>query len=428
MIRIVTTETPYKAGETVKLSGWVHKQRYLSKVTFLLLRDRGGIIQCILEKEWLNFKVENESIVEIIGDVVESKKQKLGVEIHVRDIRVINKSQKEIPFEINQSELKAGMDHLLNHRTLSLRHEKNQAIFKIQSVLSQSFGDFFTSHGFTRIFTPKIVSQGAEGGANVFSLNYFGKNAHLAQSPQFYKQMMVASGFERVFEIGQVFRAEAHHSSRHLNEYVSLDVEIGFIDDVKEIMEWETDVLKYMISRVNDQCKRELEILDVKLPCITEIPCLTLYEAQEILSSQYQKASPEGDLDSEGEQLIGEYVREKYNSEFVFITNYPCETRPMYTMPSNDLGLTESYDLLYKGLEITSGGLRIHDYEMLLQSFSSKGLNPNDFASYIEMFKYGVPPHGGFAIGLERLTANMTGVGNIRGATAFPRDIERLIP
>lgn len=428
MIRIVTTETPYKVGETVKLSGWVHKQRYLSKVTFLLLRDRGGIIQCILEKEWLNFKVENESIVEIIGDVVESKKQKLGVEIHVRDIRVINKSQKEIPFEINQSELKAGMDHLLNHRTLSLRHEKNQAIFKIQSVLSQSFGDFFTSHGFTRIFTPKIVSQGAEGGANVFSLNYFGKNAHLAQSPQFYKQMMVASGFECVFEIGQVFRAEAHHSSRHLNEYVSLDVEIGFIDDVKEIMEWETTVLKYMISRVNDQCKRELEILDVKLPLITEIPGLTLYEAQGILSSQYQKASPEGDLDSEGERLIGEYVREKYNSEFVFITNYPCETRPMYTMPSNDSGLTESYDLLYKGLEITSGGLRINDYEMLLQSFSSKGLNPNDFASYIEMFKYGVPPHGGFAIGLERLTANMTGVGNIRGATAFPRDLERLIP
>ena len=428
MIRIVTTETPYKVEETVKLSGWVHKQRYLSKVTFLLLRDRGGIIQCILEKEWLNFRVENESIVEIIGDVVESKKQKLGVEIHVRNIRVINKCQKAIPFEINQSELKAGMDHLLNYRTISLRHEKNQAIFKIQSVLSQSFGDFFTSHGFTRIFTPKIVSQGAEGGANVFSLNYFGKNAHLAQSPQFYKQMMVASGFERVFEIGQVFRAEAHHSSRHLNEYVSLDVEIGFIDDVKEIMEWETDVLKYMISRVNDQCKRELEILDVKLPLITEIPGLTLYEAQEILSSQYQKASPEGDLDSEGERLIGEYVREKYNSEFVFITNYPCETRPMYTMPSNDSGLTESYDLLYKGLEITSGGLRIHDYEMLLQSFSGKGLNPNDFASYIEMFKYGVPPHGGFAIGLERLTANMTGVGNIRGATAFPRDLERLIP
>lgn len=428
MIRIVTTETPYKVGETVKLSGWVHKQRYLSKVTFLLLRDRGGIIQCILEKEWLNFKVENESIVEIIGEVVESKKQKLGVEVHVRDIRVINKSQKEIPFEINQSELKAGMDHLLNNRTLSLRHEKNQAIFKIQSVLSQSFGDFYTLHGFTRIFTPKIVSQGAEGGANVFSLNYFGKNAHLAQSPQFYKQMMVASGFERVFEIGQVFRAEAHHSSRHLNEYVSLDVEIGFIDDVKEIMEWETNVLKYMFSRVNDQCKRELEILDVKLPLITEIPSLNLYEAQEILSSQYQKASPEGDLDSEGERLIGEYVREKYNSEFVFITNYPCETRPMYTMPSNDSGLTESYDLLYKGLEITSGGLRIHDYEMLLQSFSSKGLNPNDFASYIEMFKYGVPPHGGFAIGLERLTANMTGVGNIRGATAFPRDLERLIP
>lgn len=426
--RVLTNETPNRIGETVTLSGWVHKIRYLSKITFLLLRDRKGIIQCILENEWLHFKVENESIVEIIGDVVESKKQKFGVEIHAKNIRIINKSQGDIPFEINQSEIKSGMDRVLNYRTLSLRHEKSQAIFNIQSVLSHSFGEFFTSHGFTRIFTPKIVSQGAEGGANVFTLDYFGKNAYLAQSPQFYKQMMVASGFERVFEIGQVFRAEEHHSSRHLNEYVSLDVEIGFVEDVHEIMNWETELLKYMFTNVNLQCKGELEKLGVKLPLITEIPKITLKEAQNILSNKYQKSSPEGDLNGEGEKLIGEYVKEKYNSEFVFITNYPSATRPMYTLPSKNSDLTESFDLLYKGMEITSGGLRIHKYEMLINSFSNKGLNPDDFTSYIETFKYGVPPHGGFAIGLERLTANLTGVANVREATAFPRDIQRLIP
>ncbi|MGE6257273.1 aspartate--tRNA(Asn) ligase [Heyndrickxia sporothermodurans] len=426
--RILTNETPNRVGETVTLSGWVHKIRYLSKITFLLLRDRKGIIQCILENEWLHFKVENESIVEIIGDVVESKKQKLGVEIHAKNIRVINKSQGDIPFEINQSEIKAGMDHVLNYRTLSLRHEKSQAVFNIQSVISHLFGEFFTSHGFTRIFTPKIVSQGAEGGANVFTLDYFGKNAYLAQSPQFYKQMMVASGFERVFEIGQVFRAEEHHSSRHLNEYVSLDVEIGFVEDVHEIMNWETELLKYMFTNVNLQCKDELEKLGVKLPLITEIPKITLKEAQNILWNKYQKSSPEGDLNGEGEKLIGEYVKEKYNSEFVFITNYPSATRPMYTLPSKNSDLTESFDLLYKGMEITSGGLRIHEYEMLINSFSNKGLNPDDFTSYIETFKYGVPPHGGFAIGLERLTANLIGVANVREATAFPRDIQRLIP
>ncbi|GIN85192.1 aspartate--tRNA(Asn) ligase [Heyndrickxia sporothermodurans] len=426
--RILTNETRNRVGETVKISGWVHKIRYLSKITFLLLRDRKGIIQCILENEWLHFKVENESIVEIIGDVVESKKQKLGVEIHAKNIRIINKSQGDIPFEINQSEIKAGMDHVLNYRTLSLRHEKSQAVFNIQSVISHLFGEFFTSHGFTRIFTPKIVSQGAEGGANVFTLDYFGKNAYLAQSPQFYKQMMVSSGFERVFEIGQVFRAEEHHSSRHLNEYVSLDVEIGFVEDVHEIMNWETELLKYMFTNVNLQCKDELEKLGVKLPLITEIPKITLKEAQNILWNKYQKSSPEGDLNGEGEKLIGEYMKEKYNSEFVFITNYPNATRPMYTLPSKNSDLTESFDLLYKGMEITSGGLRIHEFEMLINSFSNKGLNPDDFTSYIETFKYGVPPHGGFAIGLERLTANLIGVANVREATAFPRDIQRLIP
>ncbi|MGM9986252.1 MAG: aspartate--tRNA(Asn) ligase [Bacillaceae bacterium] len=429
LVRVLTNETPHKIGETVKIAGWVHKIRYQSKINFLLLRDRSGIIQCILENELLSFKVDNESIVEVIGIVVEAKKQSLGVEILIKNIRIINKITTKLPFEINKGELKSGLEHVLNHRTLSLRHEKSQGIFRIQSILAQSFGDFLSSHGFTRIFTPKIVSQGAEGGANVFTLDYFGKNAYLAQSPQFYKQMMVASGFERVFEIGPVFRAEQHNSSRHLNEYISLDVEIGFVEDVYELMNWETELLKYMISIVNEQCTHELKILNVTLPAITEIPKLTLQEAQNILWTVYKKDSPKGDLDSEGEKLIGKHVKETFNSEFVFITNYPKETRPMYTLPSgNNPKSTESFDLLYNGLEITSGGLRIHQFDMLLESFLNKGLNPDDFTAYIETFKFGVPPHGGFAIGLERLTANLIGVSNVREATAFPRDIQRLVP
>ncbi|AMR02573.1 MULTISPECIES: aspartate--tRNA(Asn) ligase [Bacillus] len=428
MKRSLTKECTKQSGKVVLLQGWVKKIRHLGNVSFLLLRDRTGVIQCVLENELAGYKVDVESIVHVIGEIVETSKTELGVEVLAHEVKVINGAE-PLPFEINKKKLQVGLDQLLNERVLSLRHERTAAIFKVKSTLVQSFSEVLIENDFTRIFTPKIVSQGAEGGANVFKLPYFQREAYLAQSPQFYKQMMVAGGLERVFEIAPVYRAEHHNSSRHLNEYISLDVELGFIHDFYEVMQLETDVLRYMFQQVAKKCEKELQLLQIEVPVITEIPKITLLEAQEILKSKYRKESPVEDLDTEGEKLLGKYVKEIYNSEFVFITHYPKEARPMYTMPNKENpSITDSFDLLYKGLEITSGAQRIHNHEMLLASFKEKGLHPEKFQSYLNTFRYGCPPHGGFGIGLERVVYKLLELTNVREASAFPRDCTRLIP
>ncbi|MGG2065879.1 aspartate--tRNA(Asn) ligase [Bacillus sp. S14(2024)] len=416
------------AHETVVLKGWVKKIRHLGNISFLLLRDRTGVMQCVLEKEWAGYKVEVESVVQVTGKVIATDKTELGVELLVEDVKLLN-SAEQVPFEVNKKKLQVGLDQMLHSRTLSLRHERVQAIFTIKSMLAHAFSEYLLQNDFTRIFTPKIVSQGAEGGANVFQLRYFEKDAYLAQSPQFYKQMMVAGGLERVFEVAPVYRAEHHNSSRHLNEYISLDVELAFIEDFYEVMQLETDVLRYMFEKVQQCCAKELQLLQIEMPVITDIPKLTVTEAQNVLQKEYRKESPIGDLDSEGEKLLGKYVKETYNSDFVFITHYPKETRPMYTMPNQENpSVTDSFDLLYKGLEITSGAQRIHNYTMLVRSFKEKGLNVENFQSYVDTFRYGCPPHGGFAIGLERLVYKFLNLSNVREASAFPRDCTRLVP
>ncbi|KAB7668854.1 aspartate--tRNA(Asn) ligase [Bacillus sp. B1-b2] len=426
--RVLISEAQVHVGETIVLKGWIKKIRQLGNIGFLVLRDRTGTIQCVLENEQNKIKLEKESVVEITGEVVETDKTEVGVEVLVSKVAIFSNA-KVVPFEVNKKHLNVGLDHQLNHRVLSLRHEQIQAIFTIQAMFVKSFTDFMNRQGFQQIFTPKIVSQGAEGGANVFTFPYFKKQAYLAQSPQFYKQMMVGAGFERVFEVAPVFRAEEHNSSRHLNEYTSLDVEVGFIENVDEVMELERRALEYIFEKIGEYCKKELAYFKVEIPNVKEIPKLTLEEAQVILKDRFHKDSPSGDLNTEGEKVIGQYVKEKYKSDFVFITHYPKETRPMYTMPSRQHpGLTESYDLLYNGTEITSGGQRIHDQAMLLKSFKEKGLDPLEFSSYIQAFAYGFPPHGGFAIGLERMIMKFLRLGNIREASAFPRDCERLIP
>ncbi len=424
--RTLANECMKKVGETVKVQGWVKRVRHLGNISFLVLRERTGELQCVLEGELAGVIIETESVIEAIGEVVLTNKTGLGIELVLKSVKVINKNSL-LPFEVNKKEINTGLENLLNHRVLSLRHEKIASIFIIKSTLEEAFREYLMNMGFIRIFTPKIVSQGAEGGANVFKLNYFGKEAFLAQSPQLYKQMMVTSGLERVFEIGPVFRAEEHNSSRHLNEYTSLDLEMAFIEDYKELMELETQVIKFMFEKVKEKNENELKLLKIEVPTITDIPKLTLYEAREILKKRYKKEMPEGDLNTEGEKLIANYIKETTGSEFVFITEYPKENRPMYTMPAEN-GLTKSFDLLFKGLEITSGGERIHEYEMLVASFREQGLNEENFQNYLNTFKYGVPPHGGFAIGLERLTAKLLGLTNVREASAFPRDINRLTP
>lgn len=426
--RVLTKDCTQYENKVVTVKGWVKKIRQLGNIGFLLLRDRSGVLQCVLEKEWTKIKIETESVVEVTGEIVPSDKTEQGMELIVSNINILSAAA-SLPFEINKKSVNIGLDQLLNERVLSMRHERINSIFKIKSLFVRGFSEYLISEGFTQIFTPKIVSQGTEGGANVFTLDYFERKAYLAQSPQFYKQLMVGSGFERVFEVGAVYRAEEHNSSRHLNEYISLDVEVGFIESVQDVMELEQNLLKFIFSFVKSEAYRELAYFQTDIPKIDHIPKMTLYEAQDILLNVYKVESPEGDLNTEGEKRIGHYVKEKFGSDFVFIIHYPKETRPMYSMPSEiEPTLTESYDLLYKGSEITSGGQRIHNQEMLIQSFEQKGLNPQDFQSYIDAFAYGFPPHGGFAIGLERIIYKFLNLGNVREASAFPRDRDRLIP
>ncbi|AZR74487.1 aspartate--tRNA(Asn) ligase [Anoxybacter fermentans] len=429
MKRQLARELEGKIGETVKIQGWVHRIRNLGGIAFILLRDRSGVVQCVVDTKEIDIKgLKLESVVEIIGRVKEESRVELGLEILVQELKVISKVVEDLPIEINNEELKANLDTVLNHRVLSLRNLKTNAIFKVQAALAQGFAAFLKKEGFTQIFTPKIVATGTEGGTELFQVQYFDKKAYLAQSPQFYKQMLVGAGYERVFEIGHVYRAETHDTSRHTNEFISLDLEMGFIEDERDVMALETRMLKEIFAFIKEECARELDLLEVEVPEIgDEIPSIKFPEALEILRQEYGKEDLKMDLDPEGERLIAKYVKERYGSEFVFITHYPQAKRPMYTMPAED-GLTHSFDLLFRGLEITTGGQRIHDYEQLKASIISRGLSVESFSDYLEVFKFGMPPHGGLAIGLERLTGQLLGYKNIRQTTLFPRDRYRIRP
>ncbi|MBS4959060.1 MAG: aspartate--tRNA(Asn) ligase [Clostridium sp.] len=429
MKRRLVSELNSCINDKVNIQGWVYKIRKLKSISFVILRDRSGLVQCIVDNS--KFDISNirlESVVSVTGEVKESNNKLNFFEIVVEDIEVINNSINELPIEVNKEFLECNLDTMLSNRVLSLRHPKVNAIFKVQNEIVNGFREFLNSKGFIEIRTPKIVKEGAEGGADLFEVKYFEDKAYLATSPQFYKQMMVSAGFERVYEIGHAYRAEEHNTNRHLNEYVSMDLEMGFINDEKDIMNIEEQMLKYILNKLNINCKEYFELLDVSIPEIKEsIPRIDFNEALNILKKEYNKSDLEGDLDPEGEKLIYKYVKEKYNSEFVFLTNYPRKKRPMYTMPLGEKG-THSFDLLFKGIEITTGGQRIHEYEKLIENIKYKGFNPHEYDSYLDVFKYGMPKHGGLAIGLERITAKLLDLENVREATLFTRDRKRLIP
>lgn len=428
-VRVLAAQLGTYVGNTVTLKGWVHNVRHMGNLAFLVLRDRTGLVQCVLEGELAGMPIENESVVAVSGKVVAAPKAIGGVEVSAVALEVISAPSMPLPFEINKKEVKAGLESVLDHRVLSMRNPLIHAIFTIQSALAGGFREYLTSQGFTQIFTPKIVATGTEGGSNLFPIEYFEQRAYLAQSPQFYKQMMVGAGYERVFEIAPVYRAEEHNTSRHLNEYLSLDLEMGFIQSEEDLMNLETGLLRHMFGKVAAECATEVALLGITVPEITEIPRIPVAEAQAIIERKYGKLSPKGDLDPEGERLICQYVSEGGKPALVFMTRYPREIRPMYAMPApENPSLTASFDLLFNGLEITTGGQRIHNAQMLIESIASRGLDPESFATYLEVFRLGMPPHGGMAIGLERLTAKLLGLSNIREATAFPRDRTRLTP
>ena len=427
--RTFISEVKDSQDETILLRGWVYKIIDLSNIVFVKLRDKSGIIQLVTNKEQIEgLKLENA--IEVIGKKSKNEKAPGGIEIIVDEIKILGRTYYDkLPFEINSYKNKAALETQLDHRTIALRRPEIRAIFKVQNEIEQAFRDYLRSKNFEQIHTAKIIDSSTEGGSEMFTVNYFDRRSFLAQSPQFYKQMMVGAGFERVYEIGHAYRAELHNTWRHLNEYVSLDVEMGFIKDEFELMDLEEGFLDYLFKHLNKVCKKELEMYKVELPNEVKIPRITLEEAHKILLEKYNKKSPIGNIDAKGEELICDYVKKEYGTEFVFLTKYPVAKRPMYTMPDDEnKTLTKSFDLIYDGLEITTGGQRINDYEMLKENIIKFGLNPEDFDFYLDTFKYGMPPHGGFAIGLERLTMKILKLSNIREATLVPRDMKRLTP
>ena len=334
-----------------------------------------------------------------------------------------------MPLPVNKWKLNTSLEAKLNYRPLSLRNLKERAKFRIQEGIARGFREFLTAQGFTEIRTPKIGAKGAEGGSNVFKLDYFHRPAVLAQSPQFYKQMMVGV-FDRVFETGPVFRAEKHNTKRHINEYTSLDFEMGFIDSFQDIMAMETGFLQYTMELLKKDYKTELDMLDITLPKVDEIPQVRFDEAKRLVAEKYNRQIRNPyDLEPEEEALIGRYFEEEYDADFVFVTHYPSKKRPFYAMDDpDDKTFTQSFDLLFKGLEVTTGGQRIHEYQMLLDKIEAKGMTTEGMDQYLDIFKHGMPPHGGLGIGLERLTMKLIGEDNVRETCLFPRDLSRLEP
>ena len=334
-----------------------------------------------------------------------------------------------LPLTVSKWKLNTSLEAKLNYRSISLRNVRERAKFKIQEGIVRGFREFLYKEGFTEIHTPKIGAKGAEGGSNLFRLDYFHRPAVLEQSPQLYKQMMVGV-FDRVFETGPVFRAEKHNTKRHLNEYTSLDFEMGYIDSFEDIMAMETGFLQYTMELLKKDYAKELKILDVTLPDVSKIPAIRFDEAKQKVSEKYdRKIRNPYDLEPEEEHLIGQYAKEEWGSDFVFVTYYPSKKRPFYAMDDpQDEKFTLSFDLLFRGLEITTGGQRIHDYDMLMEKLEKRGMTEEGLETYLDTFKHGMPPHGGLGIGMERLTMQLLGEDNVRETTLFPRDLSRLTP
>jgi len=430
-------------GSRVKVRGHAYAIRLMGNLAFLVLRDRSGTLQIVVESSALLDQIRSMSVetpILVEGRLLPQEKAPGQAEMHLERLHVFCQPIGPLPVEINKESKvdSLSLSTLLDYRPLTLRSDKVRSIFKIEAEICSAFREFLRGEGFTEIHSPKIVSTGTEGGAQLFKADYFGRPSYLAQSPQFYKQIMVGV-FERVFEIGPVYRAEEHDTSRHLNEYISMDFEMGFIVDEQEVMAMETRLLQHVFDHLREYCQPELAQYGARVPEVKTIPQVTLAEAARILMDKCQwkpvsansasapaSDSEPVDLDPEGERLLCRYFGEKEGSELVFITRYPHRVRPFYAMPEGSL--SRSFDLLFRGLEITTGGQRIHELQDLVKSMESRGLDPADFQDYLQCFRYGMPPHGGLAIGLERLAKQLLNLPNVKLASLFPRDRNRLTP
>lgn len=424
MERLLIKEISKHEGEKVLIKGRVFNIRKLGNIVFLVVRDYTGVVQVVVSKD---LEVNNGDSISIEGIVKKDERAKGGYEIKGDNLEIVAKNIEDIPFDLEKDDINLNLNTLLDYRPLSLRHPKVQAIFRLYSILLNSYSESMREEGFTEIKTPKILGSASEGGANFFKVNYFEKEAVLAQSPQFYKQIMVGV-FERVFEVGSVFRAEPHFTTRHVNEYISLDAEVGYIKDFYDVIKILNKVVKKIFEDLNDQGKEYLDLYNVQISEVPDqIPCIKLSEIRKIIKDKYGYEIPENtDIDPKGEVLAGQYAKEEFNSDFIFLTHYPFEYRPFYTMPLGEE--TCGFDLLYKGLEIATGGQRINDYNQLINNMKKKNVAPEGMEFYVNVFKYAIPPHGGWGMGSERIIKQLLGLESIKEAVLFPRDVKRLIP
>lgn len=433
MNEIRTVEASDYIGQFAHLKGWLHNVRRLGGVNFIVLRDGWGTIQAVTEDDADLAPIADlalGTVIRLSGLVVANAQAPNGLELQEPRIEVITAVTDAPPLALNKRRLNAALPTLLDHAVVANRHPARRAVFRLSSGVMAGFRATLAGMHFTEVQTPKIVASATESGANVFKLDYFGRPAYLAQSPQFYKQIMVGV-FERVFEVGPVFRAEPHDTVRHINEYVSLDVEFGFIENHFTVMRLLREVVAGIFTYLTDQYHSDLALLEANLPIVLpEIPHIHFADAQELILNRHGvDVRGEPDLSPQDERWLGEWAMEEYGSDFLFVTGYPMVKRPFYTHPDPARPeYSNSFDLLFRGTELVTGGQRLHRYEDYLAALDRAGYPREPFETYLEAFRYGMPPHGGFAIGLERLLMQLLGLPNLRLATLFPRDLNRVAP
>jgi nondiscriminating aspartyl-tRNA synthetase len=427
--RVFIESLPDFVQQEVALRGWVCRMRILGKTAFVVLKDCSGEVQCVAAPESIKeHHLKLEDAVEIVGRVRREDRAKAGYELDILQVRVLNRSGQHLPFNSFSNLDSVGPETLIEYRPLALRNEIIGNVFRVQTALLKLFREFLTQRRFTEIITSKLVASGTEGGTNLFEVKYFDRVAYLAQSPQFYKEHGVA-GFERVFETGHVYRAEPHATSRHLTEYYSLDLEFGFIDGPEDVIQLERELLTHIFDRLNkDYANVVSSYRKQPLPPMLEVPCWEFGKCLELLRESFNRNDLSDDLDPEAERQLCQLAERDTGIAAVFVLGFPLSGRPFYTAPRGTAGAANSFDLLFQGVEITTGGQRLHRREDLELALHGRGIDPANFESHLRMFDLGMPPHGGFAIGLERLTAQILNLPNVRQATLYPRDRIKLTP
>lgn len=429
------TANELKPGKDVKIAGWVHETRSLGSIVFLIIRDGTGLIQVTAKKGVVSEKLldeinklKKESVVVIEGDAVANKNAPGGVEIIPKELKVIAEVKEVLPIDMSKN-IKSTLDKRLDFRCLDLRKEENQAVFKVQSTLIQEIQSFLDSKGFYQVFTPCIMGVASESGSDVFTILYYDKEAFLRQDPQLHRQLTIAGGFEKIYDVGPSWRAEPSHTTRHLCEHRTCAAEMAFIEDEYDIIRLEEEMIKFAMKKLMKDCKDELKMFDVKIEIPDKFPVLEFPEVYDILDKLGEHPVREKEsYGSEGEKILGEYVKKKYHSDFFFVNHFPFAEKPFYVMRVEGTPWARSIDLVFKGMEMSSGGQREHRYDKIMEQAKIKKMSPDSVKWFADFFKYGVPPHGGFALGLERLTKQILGLQNVREAVLFPRDPERLTP